>query len=241
MTLAYNLLLNDYKFLNQKVKMKKYALILFSAVGFAQQTPNVTVIGEGSVTAIPDIITFSVSVETEGKTPNDAKKGNDQAVRKIIDFLQSQKLSAKDYQTNYVNLYKERKHFSEKAADEYFVARHRMTISLTDVKKYDDLIVGLLGTGITNIDSIDFGFLQKEKYMEQARINAIKNAKQKAETYAKASSVSLGKVLYIAENYSNSFEPAPYDMVQAKVAMGSTIAIGERELKAQVKVVYELK
>lgn len=221
--------------------MKKYALILFSTIGFAQQTPNVTVIGEGSITAIPDVITFSISVETEGKTPSEAKKANDQAVRKIIDFLQSQKLSAKDYQTNYIDLHKEKKYFLEKTTDEYFLARHRMTISLTDVKKYDDLIVGLLSAGITNIDSIDFGFLQKEKYMEQARINAIKDAKQKAETYAKASSVNLGKVLYITENYSDSFEPALYDVVQTKATLGSTLAIGERGLKVQVKVVYKLK
>ena len=80
----------------------------------------------------------------------------------------------------------------------------------------------------------------------EARIKAIKNAKQKAKEYAGALEQSVGKAIAISENSYVSRPPMPmYKTMAMEASMdgGSreTLAVGEMEVTATVNVIFELQ
>ena len=105
---------------------------------------------------------------------------------------------------------------------------------------------GLLESGINRIDGVEFKSSQIEKYKREARIKAVKNAKEKAVTYAKVLDQSVGKAISISESSVNNY---PYPQTRFKSAnlefdansSAQTIAIGEMEVRTTVAIVFELK
>lgn len=231
--------------------MKKIILILLimatNLIWSQDATPTITVFGEGVVVVVPDQVRISVLVESESDTPAKAKSINDQAMRKVLVFLEGEKLGKGEYQTEEVSLRKERNYSSTKGKDDvYYAARQYLNILLKDIKKYDRIMVGLLDAGVTDISSVRFDYSNKEKIESQVRVKAMEDAFKKAKEYAKAAGIELGKVLMISENLNDRIEtPVSFKMVRDEAlgasAGGNTIAVGEREFKKEIKVIFGLK
>jgi hypothetical protein len=74
--------------------------------------------------------------------------------------------------------------------------------------------------------------------LEKARVQAIADARARAETYAKAAGVTLGPILSISEGGG---EAAPRPMYRmAAMAADTQIAPGEQSVAANVSVVWEI-
>jgi len=86
------------------------------------------------------------------------------------------------------------------------------------------------------MSGLEFVVSQQSKLLDQARDEAIADARRKAELYAKAAGAKLGAVASISEEGSSS-QPRP---MQAMRAAGVPIAPGEQTLRAAVTVSYEL-
>jgi uncharacterized protein YggE len=71
------------------------------------------------------------------------------------------------------------------------------------------------------------------KATEAARISAVKNAKAKANSYAKLLGVKIGKVIWLQESSAPS--SYPISMVQAKSDAGATqIDLGQQDISVSV-------
>lgn len=222
--------------------MKK-VLILFSlvsGVGAMAQQPMVQVVGKGSVVAIPDWVTISVEVETEGNDPRKVKEENDKAIANVVSYLKKSDIPAKDYQTEYVNLSKQTDYNTKKS---YFRASQTLSILLRDVKKYDSVMANLMDSGINRINNVSFEVSNKEQYEAQARKKAMENAKQKAAEYATYAGQSVGKALSISEESVSHSTPRALAMpISAKSSVAKeTLMVGSMEISATVHVTYELK
>jgi len=95
--------------------------------------------------------------------------------------------------------------------------------------------------GSNDVGQIQFGVSNPEKYIDEARESAVKDARTKAETYAKAAGVTLGKVLSISEaGYNQSHYPEMMAMRAAKMDSAPPIAAGQETLSSSVTITYEL-
>ena len=74
-----------------------------------------------------------------------------------------------------------------------------MTVRLRDVSKVASVIDTLVGAGANDIGGINFTVSQASKLLDEAREQAIADARRKAEIYAKAAGVTLGAPLSISE------------------------------------------
>lgn len=227
--------------------MKKFAIVLvmmIAGAANAQQTPipQVTVQGEGIIKVKPDMATITIGVNNEGNDAKEVKKENDKATDAVIKYLKKAGIDAKDYQTERVYLNRNYDYDKKKY---YYKASQTISVKLKDLSKYDDLITGLTEAGVNNIQGVNFESSEQKKYEVQARIEAMLDAKKKAEDYASAIGQSIGAAMMINESGSSYTPPVRMAMAMSAEmdAMGSreTLAVGEIEVRAKVTVGFALK
>lgn len=221
------------------------ALTFFMALSqiHAQETkPMITVSGEGKVKVVPDQVNISVAVESKGSKAADVKKANDTKVDAVLRYIKKMGIAKEDFQTTRVSLndqydYEKKKH--------NYVAVQSIQILIKDLSKYDELMEGLVDSGINSIGNVEFESSQIEKHKSEARKLAIQNAKAKAQDYVGALGQKMGIAVTVVDN-SQDYTPRPrYEMMAMKmadVAMGGneTLAAGEIEITANVSVSFLL-
>lgn len=221
------------------------AILLFTVMSLTAQTetmePLVNVTGEGIVKITADGVDIRVRVETQGKEALQVKSENDQSIDKVIKFLRSQGIDSKYVQTEYVNL---NKNYDYNSKTYNYNANQTLTIKLKDLKMYEGVMTGLLNSGINRIDNVQFTSSKMEALRADARIEAIKNAKEKATAYASALGQTIGKAVQISEQGTSSPQPPMYKARMMSMEMdsagGETIAPGELVITTKIAVSFKL-
>jgi uncharacterized protein len=231
--------------------MKKTILLLtlvLSAMVEAQdskssQIPQISVSGEGKVKVTPDIGVITLGVENTGKDASEVKKLNDEIIDKVIKYIKKNAIPSSDFQTTNVSLYKNYDYEKKKYS---YVANQTITITLKDLKKYNEFMMGISDTGVTNINGVEFKSSKMADYESEARKSAMLNAKRKAEDYVSVLNQKVGKAVFISDS---TFVQMPQPMFKAAMAMDAesggmpreTLAIGEIEINATVQVSFVLE
>src|SRR5690606_22659316 len=206
-------------------------------------SPYISVSGEGIVKVIPDQVFIKVRVENQGKSAQEVKQLNDKAIDQVLKYAKSMDIDKKDINTEYINL---NKNYDYQTKEYHYVANQSISILLKDLDNYTDFTQGLLNAGINRIDGVEFRSTEIEKYKTEARIAAVKDAKNKAEEFASALGASVGKALYINEAGGVSAPQPVYRMEMAKASFSDssnmeTIAVGEMAIKASVSIRFQMK
>jgi uncharacterized protein YggE len=94
-----------------------------------------------------------------------------------------------------------------------------------------------IAAGANEMSGIEFVVSEQSKLLDQARDDAIADARRKAELYAKAAGAKLGGVVSISEEGPAPPQPRPMQAVRAGAV---PVAPGEQTLRATVSVSYEL-
>ena len=220
--------------------------ILFITMSYGQevkQVPQINVSGEGKIKVIPDEATIAVTVETKGNIAKDVKKQNDEKIEAVLKFIKKMNLAPADYKTQRVALnpqydYEKKKH--------NYNATQTIEILLRDLSIYDELMDGLVDSGINRIDNVTFQSSKLAQYESEARKLAMKEAKMKAEDYVSVLGQKVGKAMTISDN-SNSYQPQPVYARMKSMAMEDssapreTLAVGEINIIANVTVSFILE
>ncbi len=114
-------------------------------------------------------------------------------------------------------------------------ASNRVTIRLRDVTRIANVIDTLVGAGANDIGGVNFMVSQASKLLDQAREQAVADARRKAEIYAKAAGVTLS----ISEEGSPG--PVPFRKMVGGMAASAPIAQGEETLAVTVSVSWAIK
>jgi uncharacterized protein YggE len=231
--------------------MKKLALVvltLFVTMSQAQeqkQIPQVSVSGEGKIKVKPDQVVVNFGVENVGKDAQEVKKMNDEKIENVLKFIKKFGIPSSDFQTTNVSLNRTYDYDKKKYN---FQASQSITITLKDISKYDELMMGLVDNGINNISNVEFKSTEIEKYKSEARKLAIKDAKKKAEDFVSVLGQKVGKALLITDNSANYYPPQPMfksAMLEMAADMGGaprqTLAVGEIEVITNVSVSFVLE
>jgi uncharacterized protein YggE len=248
---AILILARNLEILKKKINtntMKKTIFILmtiFATAAQAQeikQVPQINVSGEGKIKVTPDYAIISIGVENTGADAAEVKKKNDATVDAVIKYLKGFKLPASDYQTKQVYLHKSYDYNKKKNT---FVASQQITVTLKDLSKYDTLMMGLVDTGINNINGVEFKSTKVAQLESEARRAAVADAKTKAMDYASALNQKVGKAIMVSDN-SQTHYPVPVMYAMKAEAAGDamsreTLAIGEIEITANVTISFSLE
>lgn len=80
-----------------------------------------------------------------------------------------------------------------------YLARIGLTVVLSELDQMEYVVSGLVDAGVNEITSTEFHTTKLKELRAQARELAVRAAREKAEIYASACSVSIGEVLHIQD------------------------------------------
>jgi len=217
------------------------ALILFACtVGLGQAYATeklVTVTGEATVAVAPDTAMIRIGVTSQDKTARESGEVNAKQMTAVLAAIKDTGIADRDIQTSRLSLqpqYDPNKAGTARLTG--FQATNQVTVRIRDIDKLPAVLDRAIAAGANEMSGIEFVVSEQSKLLDQARDDAIADARRKAELYAKAAGAKLGHVVSITEEGSS---PPPRPM-QAMRAGAVPVAPGEQTLRAVVTISYEL-
>lgn len=201
---------------------------------------TVSVSATGSVTAEADIAQISAGVVTEGDSAKDAIGRNNVVMAKLIAGLKTSGIQAKDIQTTTLNVeprYTQPKDGRAATISGYRVV-NQVRLTVRDVKRLGEILDQAIALGANQINHIAFDIAEPEMLKDEARKQAMENARRRGELYAKAAGGQLGPVLRISESIADV-----HPMPRGGMAMRASVPVepGTRSLEVEVHVTYALR
>jgi hypothetical protein len=210
------------------------------------QRDTIAISGEGKVTAIPDIATVSIGVQTEKPKVGDAQTENTTKMNAIIDKIKSFGVADADIQTSNYSIYPQYDYTNNVQALRGYQVSQSVDVKIRKLDSIGDILTAAGTLGANNVGGVNFTIDQPEKIQDQARLKALEAAKSKAQALAAAAGVQLGKIVSFSESVSGGYQPPI--MYAKDMAMGAGIAAapapsiqtGSQDVIVDVTVNYEL-
>ena len=203
---------------------------------------TVSVSASGTVTAEPDIAHISAGVATEAETAKDAIARNSAVMGKLIEGLKGAGIAVRDIQTTTLQVeprYTQPKDGRPGAISGYRVV-NQVRLTVREVKRLGEILDQAIALGANQINSIGFEVATAETLKDEARKQAMVNAKRRAELYATAAGVQLGQVLRISEGVVGDLGIRAMSGARS-MAASVPIEAGTRTLTVHVDVTYALR
>lgn len=198
----------------------------------------VTVTGEGTVAAAPDSAVIRLGVSSQGKTARAASDANAREMTVVLAAIKESGVADRDIQTTALSLQPQYDPNKTGAARLIgFQANNQVTVKIRDVARLPSVLDRAIAGGANEMSGVEFIVSEQGTLLDKARIEAIADARRKAELYAAAAGMKVGRVMAISEEGS----APPQRAFQALRAGAATpLAPGEQTLRAVVTVSYEL-
>ena len=225
--------------------------VVFTAALMAQAIPPassaapslVTVTGYGKLYAEPDEVHFSIDISTEGESLLAAKTENAQLAAKAIAYLKEKGVEERYIQTAYLNVnvqYRDRQRM-----DPRYYASQTIKVCLKKLDDYEPISYGLLERGITGLRGPQFQSTRSDELRAEARVAAIKDARERATKLAEALGQTIGKAYSIVSAQASHSPQTVYarsaEMSMDAGSQGPGFAAGELLIQESVTASFHLR
>jgi uncharacterized protein YggE len=217
------------------------------AVDLNNQQEGVWVTGQGEVTATPDLATLYLGVEAQADTVAEAQSQAIEAMDNVMAALTDNGVDEDDIQTQYFSIDQVTRWDDDK--DEQVVTGYRVTnmvtVKIRDIDSVGAVIdaVAEAGGDYIRVSNIAFSVEDPSEYYEEARAEAMADAKEKAEQLADLAGIELGNPTYISEG--TIYAPVIYRdagmVMPVEEAASTSISPGELEITLSVQVAYAIE
>jgi uncharacterized protein len=242
--------------------MRKFIAVLALLLSTVAARADISVSGDGKVTVVPNLAQLMLSLTSEGSTASDALDANNAAMKLLLKKLAGFGIADKDVKTTGFHVEPKYKH--EKDKDPVlvgYVVTHALTVKVRNIDDTGKVVDALVNYGlqdnavfgclppdfeataapILRVDGVTFTLDDETKLLDEARKAAVADARRKAELYAAAAGVSVGKVVSISEITVN-WAPRTWSVQELKAASadGVPFSKGEQQVSASITVVFAI-
>ncbi|MCB2115079.1 MAG: SIMPL domain-containing protein [Rhodobacteraceae bacterium] len=203
---------------------------------------TISVSGEGRVEVVPDLATVSLGVTTDADTASAAMTANSGAVAQVLDRLKAAGIEPRDVQTSGLSLgprYDYGRGDGTPPKLLGYTVSDMVTVRVRDLAKLGGVLDGVVADGANTLNGLGFGLAEDAEARDEARRRAVADARHRAELYAGAAGVKLGRLISISEA-GMSYPPMPMAEASFAKAADVPIATGEVSIGASVSLVYEI-
>lgn len=220
------------------------------AIAEAQQTqPTISgtrldVTARGEVRRVPDIAVISAGVVTNAVDAAGAMQENSARMARVIAALKKAGVADKDISTSSISLSPQYRYVENQAPVVIgYQASNQLTVRFRDIGKSGAILDTLVKQGANQINGPSMMLDRPEAAQDEARIEAIKAARARAELYASATGLKVKRIVSISESEGFSGGPMPVMMTarMADAAPKTEIMPGEQGIGITVSVVFELQ
>lgn len=198
---------------------------------------SITVTGEATVSVAPDNANIRLGVTSQGKNAREASEANARQMTNVLAAIREAGVADRDVQTSRLSLqpqYEQGKAGPARLLG--FQVTNQVTIRIREIDKFPGILDRAIAAGANEMSGIEFVVSEQSKLLDQARDDAVTDARRKAELFARAAGVKLGAVTSITEEGSSP----PRPVMQAMRVSAVPVAPGEQMLRAAVSVTFEL-
>lgn len=197
----------------------------------------------GRVARTPDLATIQAGVVTQAPTAAQALQANSAQMERVLAALRSAGIGERDVRTATISLNPQYRYGeNQPPAITGYQASNQVTVRFRDLARAGAILDALVRVGANSIDGPSLGIDEPQAALDAARVDAIAQARARAETYARATGMRVDRILMIAEG--GGMGP-PMPMVRtfeaAQDAKSVPIAPGEQELAVSVTVRFLLR
>ena len=161
---------------------------------------TISVVGFGSVTAIPDLVDIRVGVTTIRDDAGDAVRANDELMMGVTEAIRALGVAETDVKTTQLNMWAERQYGPEGPTN---VVRYNLTnvvlVRLRDVDMAGDLLSAATAAGANTIEGISYTIEDPSELQRRAREEAVDDARERAQHLASLLGATVGSVNQVVE------------------------------------------
>lgn len=244
-----------------KVWLSAVAMVLVAAIVIValvreriiNQIPyQVSVVGRSEITYEPDmaIITFGVQVDKAQEADQALKQLNDK-MNAVYTAITDLGITSDDVSTQNYSLYPQYDYINNANTVTGYNANQTVEVTVHAIDENENAVTQVVGAvaeaGVNQVNGIRFETSQYDEFKEQARLDAIADARSKAQGMAQVLGVELDKVVGWWENivYPQPYETQRYYSEGGYGGGGGAgspvIPAGSQEMIVEVNVNYVIK
>lgn len=208
-----------------------------------------TVSAEGRANRKPDLAVFTAGVASSGKTAGEALSANSAEMNRVIQALKRAGIAERDIQTSNLSLNPVYADTSRQPGDPLeqqvpriigYQANNMVTVKQRNLGEFGKVIDTLVAAGANQVNGPSFQIDQPDTALDEARIEAVKKARERADLYARTIGMKVVRLVSISESGGHSPPVPMYRMAVAEAAASAPVAPGEVSLNLNLAVQFEL-
>lgn len=228
------------------------------AVGLAQSSPSgtpvaaapadmVSVTGTGIVRVTPDRMTFTVGIETNAATVDDAVEQNNRRSASVIAALKQAGAKDADIRTSNFSIFPQQEYLEGRRPRLIgYQVTNNITVTRDKPADAGRLLQTAVNAGANQASGLSWHVSDPARGRDQGLRDAFRDARAKAALLAESAGRTVGRAISITEGSAPMYPippPAPY--AKGAVAMESRADVpveqGSEEMRFTVSVIFELR
>ncbi|MEN2786249.1 SIMPL domain-containing protein [Sphingomonas qilianensis] len=197
----------------------------------------------GQTTRVPDLATIRAGVVTQNASAGAALAENAERLGRVLAALKRAGVAERDIATANVSLQPQYR-YGENVPPVItgYQASNTVSVRFRAIARSGAILDALVKEGANQIDGPNLSIDRPDAALDEARADAIKRARARAELYARASGLTVARIVSIAENGENAGgAPPPMAFRLAKAESDTQIAPGETDVTVTLSVRFLLK
>jgi uncharacterized protein YggE len=200
------------------------------------------VVGEGKVTAPPDIAMVDLGVQVSDP---DVKAATDKAgatMETILAALKAQGVADADIRTSYYNIYVDRPYSPDGTPIEgNYQVNNNLQVTIRDLSKLSETLGAAVEAGVNSVNNITFNLSDTNELEAQARQKAVDDAVATAQDLAQLNGVAVGEVVSVSEVVQGGIIYSDFAAAQGVGGGGvGPITPGDVNVTVQLQITYAI-
>jgi hypothetical protein len=236
------------------MRLSALLVVLAAAPAAAQTPPSVAplvpatgtvldVTAEGRTTRVPDLATIRAGVVTQNATAARALGDNAAAMNRVLAALRRAGVAQRDLATATISLQPQYRYAeNQPPVITGYQATNSVSVRFRDIARAGPILDALAAEGANQIEGPNLSIDRPDAALDEARVDAVKRARARAETYARAAGLRVERLVSIVEAGQDAGSPdRPLVYARAMAADAKTVvAPGEKDVTVTLQVRFIL-
>ncbi|KGJ92846.1 SIMPL domain-containing protein [Colwellia psychrerythraea] len=247
-------------------------LLILPMQAFAFDSGEIEVTGQGSVVITPDQFSLTLTITERGRVPSKLKALVDKKSNSVISAAKNLGIRGTNITSARVNLriVEERPSIQVQGIElnrarqgsvfidgqsinqqssnvndhkkPLFELSRQIMVGFNKIDDYDSFLEQIIKLNVSHISSLSMTVEARGEYYQQALLQAISHAKQKAQRMSKQAGRNLGEIVFIKEMSSNHYSPMYAEAMMSDTSPKvHTSQVGSQTITARVSAKFRLK
>lgn len=203
---------------------------------------TITVVGVASAFGEPNLAYIDLGAESVNENLATAFTETADKVTAVRQALLEAGVAEADLQTSSLNVYPEDRYNQQtgEVTGRVYRVQNILKVTVRDVSQIEPIISAAVNAGATSIYNLVFSLDNAVELEQQARIDAVANARTRAEQLAGALGVTVGEPLVVNEVVGGVNQPPIIYGRMAEMANAMPVEQGQLSVTAQVQITFRI-